>query len=102
MRVLGAGDIKLFSMIGSILTTEELFRCMAYSFATAGAGAAFFLLADKNRWQKLRYAGGYLLDILKTGKIESYRPPYEKESVLFAFSVPVLFGTAVALRLVRC
>ncbi len=102
MRVLGAGDIKLFSMIGSILTTEELFRCMAYSFAAAGAGAAFFLLADKNRWQKLRYAGGYLLDILKTGKIESYRPPYEKESVLFAFSVPVLFGTAVALRLVRC
>jgi len=73
MRVLGAGDIKLFSMIGSILTTEELFRCMAYSFAAAGAGAgagaAFFLLADKNRWQKLRYAGGYLLDILKTGKI---------------------------------
>ena len=102
MRVLGAGDIKLFSMIGSILTTEELFRCMAYSFAAAGAGAAFFVLAGKNPGLKMRFSGGYMLDIIKTGKIESYRPPYEKESVLFAFSVPVLFGTAVALRLVRC
>ena len=37
MHVLGAGDIKLFSMIGSILTTGELLQCMAYSFLTAGA-----------------------------------------------------------------
>lgn len=32
MRVLGAGDIKLFSMMGSILTIQELCKCIVYGF----------------------------------------------------------------------
>ena len=97
MRVLGAGDIKLFSMIGSILTTGELCRCMIYSFFAAGAGAVLFLFADQRRWQRLRYAVWYLCRFLKTGRLEPYQAPYEEERLVFAFSVPILFGTALAL-----
>lgn len=97
MRVLGAGDIKLFSMIGSMVTTAELFQCMAYSFLAAGFGAVLFLAVDKRKWQRLQYAKTYLLELLKTGKIKPYRSPYEKERLSFAFSVPILFGTAMAL-----
>mgnify|MGYP003293267058 CR=1 FL=1 len=32
MRALGAGDIKLFSMLGAFLTTEQILRIMAESF----------------------------------------------------------------------
>ncbi len=97
MRVLGAGDIKLFSMIGSLLTIWELFRCMVYGFLAAGAGAVLFLAADKRRWQRMQYGGRYLFEFLRTRQIKPYRPPYEEECFSFAFSVPVLFGVIMAL-----
>ena len=99
MRVLGAGDIKLFSMIGGILTIQELFAIMAYSFIAAGAGAGLYLVVDQQRRQKLYYAGRYLLDFVRTGKIEPYLPPFASESFSFALSVPVLFGAVYVLYL---
>ncbi len=99
MRVLGAGDIKLFSMIGGMLTIQELFAIMAYSFIAAGAGAGLYLVVDQQRRQKLYYAGRYLLDFVRTGKIEPYLPPFASESFSFALSVPVLFGAVYVLYL---
>ena len=97
MRVLGAGDIKLFSMLGSLLTFQELCRCLIYTFFVAGAGSILFLAADKRRWQRLQYAVWYLLLFLHSGKIKRYEPPYKSEQFSFAFSVPVLAGTIAAL-----
>lgn len=98
MRVLGAGDIKLFSMIGSILTTGELFRCMAYSFLAAGATSVLFLAADPERRLKMRHAIGYLFHTLRTGEIKPYPFSHEPGRYPFAFSVSILFGTAAALQ----
>lgn len=97
MRVLGAGDIKLFSMIGSILTIRELLRCMVCSFVFAAAGAVLFLAVDKKRWLRLRYGGKYLLEFLYTRQIKPYSPPYQEEAFSYAFSVPVLLGVLQAL-----
>ena len=97
MRVLGAGDIKLFSMIGGIVTTQELFRCMAYSFVAAGAGAVLFLAFDSDRRAKLLRAARYLLELPVTGRIVPYEHFCGKDSFSFAFAVPILFGTAAAL-----
>lgn len=97
MRVLGAGDIKLFSMIGSILTLGELCRCMAYSFIAAGAGSVLFLAADKESVKRLFFAAAYLRDCLRTGQVLPYRPPFSSDRLSFAFSVPVLFGAMLAL-----
>lgn len=102
MRVLGAGDIKLFSMIGSIVTTEELFRCMAYSFLLAAGAAVLFLAADAKRKQKIRCAVSYLFHMLRTGEIRSYPLSGEPGRYRFAFAVPVLFGTALALQFPLC
>lgn len=97
MRVLGAGDIKLFSMTGSILTIGKLFQCMAYSFLAAGVFAAFLLAADYNRRRTLAYAAEYLLDVLCTKKLKPYTVLDEEARAPFAFAVPVFFGTAAAL-----
>lgn len=102
MRVLGAGDIKLFSMIGSILTTEELLRCMAYSFLMAAGAAVLFLAADAKRRKKMRCALTYLLHMLRTGEIRPYPLSGEPGRYRFAFAVPVLFGTALALQFPLC
>ena len=97
MRVLGAGDIKLFSMIGGMLTIGELRRCMAYGFIAAGAGSVLFLAADEMRREHIFYAAGYLRDCLKEGRAIPYSPPNPLNRMSFAFSVPVLFGAALAL-----
>ena len=46
MRALGAGDIKLFSVVGSFITTEQLIKVMLYSFVIAailGVGKVLYL-----------------------------------------------------------
>lgn len=92
MRVLGAGDIKLFSMIGSILTIRELCRCMVYGFAAGGLMAVIFLAADHRRWERLKHGAKYLFHLAVKGQIEPYRPPVPGTGERFPFSVPILFG----------
>lgn len=97
MRVLGAGDIKLFSMTGSILTIRELCSCMIYSFLFTGAAAVLILAADPKRGERLKHSIQYLLLSLQKGEITAYRPPEGRRKEPFAFSVAILFGTAAAL-----
>lgn len=97
MRVLGAGDIKLFSMIGSIVTIQELGRCMFFGFAAGGFMALILLAADRRRWERLKYGGRYLAQMVLTGQLKPYVPPKTGEVYPFPFSVPILFGAIGAL-----
>lgn len=97
MRVLGAGDIKLFSMIGSIVTIQELCRCIVFAFAAGGLMAFFILAADRRRWERLKHGGRYLAQLVLTGRLEPYTPPETEEVSPFPFSVPILFGAIGAL-----
>ncbi|MBO5373506.1 MAG: prepilin peptidase [Lachnospiraceae bacterium] len=97
MRVLGAGDIKLFSMIGSILTIQELYRCMMIGFLASGIGAGFCLVFRKNWRLHLIHAVHYLYTLFKNKEVSSYIPLEEAETWKFAFSVPILFGVIGAL-----
>ncbi len=97
MRVLGAGDIKLFSMIGSILTIRELYRCMVYGFLAGGLMAAVFWLMNTKRRQSILHAGRYLYELLKTREFTAYQPLEGAETWKFAFSVPIVFGVIGAL-----
>lgn len=92
MRVLGAGDIKLFSMIGGILTIQELLLCIWYSFIIGGMVSLFCLLADKNRMVKLKCAFGYLLSAVGFRKIVPYELPESVPKSKMAFSIAVLLG----------
>ena len=48
LRALGAGDIKLFSMIGSIWNLKLLCYCMIFSFLTGAVFSLLKLLYQKN------------------------------------------------------
>lgn len=92
MHVLGAGDIKLFSMIGGILTIQELFLCIWYSFLAGGILSLFYLIKDKHRWKKLKYAWGYLLRVCREQKIVPYELPEEIPKSKMAFSIAIFLG----------
>ena len=69
--ILGAGDIKLFSVIGGFITFQGLVRCMVLSFA-AGALFAFLRMAASGTL-RVRLVSGirYLTDQLQ-GKFYTY------------------------------
>lgn len=92
MHVLGAGDIKLFSMIGGILTIEELFLCIWCSLAAGGILSLLYILADNHREEKLKYAWSYLVHMCIYQKVISYELPEGIPKSKMAFSLAVFLG----------
>lgn len=96
MRVLGAGDIKLFSMIGSMVTLQELYRSMVFGFVAGGLFALIVFWRDPYRWKRLFCAAEYLMGLLRDRQFRPYVPPGEK-ALTIPFAVPVCIGTVFAL-----
>lgn len=92
MHVLGAGDIKLFSMIGGILTIQELFLCVCYSVAAGGILSLLFIIADKHRRVKLKCAWNYLYSVCRYQKVMPYEPPEGIPESKMAFSLAIFLG----------
>ena len=90
-RMLGAGDIKLFSALGSIMGAEKIGICMVFSFVL-GAGISLLILIFYGDFhQRIQYFFKYLKDYLSTGKV---RPYYKREMTVenFHFTVPVFMS----------
>lgn len=91
IRALGAGDIKLFSVIGGFVTTEELWNCMLYSFVFAAVlslGKLFLLGNVKERiYQGLRYLG-----MLIQGELHAYPREYDNMENVIHFSLAIFLG----------
>lgn len=94
LGVLGAGDIKLFSVIGGFTDFETLIRCIIASFV-AGAGIALVrLIARRSVRESLWRAFGYL-QTLARGECYSYREVCPRENLMH-FSAAVLLGLIAA------
>lgn len=50
-RLIGAGDVKLFSAIGALFGYKFIINCMAYSFVIAGVFSIIYLLKSKKSSQ---------------------------------------------------
>lgn len=68
LRALGAGDIKLFSVTGSFLTTEQLIKVMLLSFliaAVIGIGKIVYLYCvhggKREKYTKIHFSVAILL-----------------------------------------
>lgn len=103
-KTLGAGDIKLFSMIGCFLSVEETIHCFCLSFFLAGVFSLIFLCQQKKLMKRLRYAGVYLYGCLQERKLKPYYPPGEEGEVMkrnssISFAVPILLSTLITIWL---
>lgn len=94
---LGAGDVKLFVMIGSFQKTGEMIAIMAGAFVI-GAGFSLIKLAvEKNGRERLWYFMSYLQDICRTGHFKIYGGELKQDYHTYCknkihFAVPVLFS----------
>lgn len=95
LRMLGAGDIKLFAAIGSIMGLEFVLYNMAYSFLAGGVIALGILTVNRNGAQRFRHLWRYLKSCFLTLSLQPYTNFEDKsDRAKFRFSYAVACGTA--------
>ncbi len=97
LRLLGAGDVKLFAAVGSVMGAGLVLRCMAYSMLSGGVIAVLFIAARKNAVERFKYLFTYLRLCFLTLKVCPYQDFEKKGSGLFRFSYAAASGTLIAL-----
>lgn len=94
---LGAGDVKLFVMIGCFYGAKDLAYIMAGAFVIGAVFSLGKLIAERNAKERFRYFFTYLYEVCGSGRIKRYDEERNqgdhtdcKNKIHFA--VPVLFS----------
>lgn len=87
---LGAGDIKLFSLLGGFLNFKELMWCMIFSFLFAAIFSFAKMLYHGMFFSGMKHALVYFYKLLQ-GDREAYQP-LSVEHGRIHFSLAILFG----------
>lgn len=95
--MLGAGDIKLFSAIGSIMGVTFVLNTLIYSFLMGGVISLTLMLTRKNLKPRLLFLFAHIKGCILTQSIQPY-PPFSEQSDMskFKFSYAIACGTIIA------
>jgi len=99
LRMLGAGDIKLFSSIGAIMGIRFMLAAFAYSFLAGGVIAIVIIIYRKNALSRFKYLIDYFKKIFIFMKVEKYQEFEEggKVNGLFRFSYAIAVGVILTI-----
>lgn len=89
---LGAGDIKLFSVVGAFLNFKMLMVSIGCSFVIGAVLSVLKLIQGGHMWQALSEGGSYLLH-RAMGRDEEF---HRDAASLIHFSLSILLGTICA------
>ena len=97
LRMLGAGDIKLFSAIGAVMGIRFISCVMAFSFLSGGVIALLLMLARRNFRQRFSYFFQYLKHCYLTRSFQPYTSFENRDGVNgFPFALAVACGSIIA------
>jgi Flp pilus assembly protein, protease CpaA len=98
LKMLGAGDIKLFCAIGSIIGIPFILHSMAYSFLCGGVMALIIMLVNKNFRERGRYLAAYIKACFLTRSLQSYADFNNKrDGAFFHFTYAIACGVLLAI-----
>jgi prepilin peptidase CpaA len=94
---LGAGDVKLFVMIGSFQAIGEFMAILAGAFVIGAGFSMMKLAAEKNGRERFRYFFSYLHEVWRTGHWRIYGEDLKQDYHTYCknkihFAVPILFS----------
>ncbi|MDT8718578.1 prepilin peptidase [Clostridium sp. 19966] len=96
IRIMGAGDIKLFSVIGIIGGVNFILNNMLFSFAAAGIISAFIMVIRKNFIKRIKYFFYYLIRFALSRKVVPYSDfKDDKRGDKFQFVYGIFIGTII-------
>ena len=97
MHALGAGDIKLFSVICSCIGLRNLTRVVLFSFLAGAVFSSVMLIRNKNLYSRIAYFSGYIRSALFTKSIPKYECESDGKQNYNHFSLPILIGYLIYL-----
>lgn len=98
LRMLGAGDVKLFGAVGAIMGYAFTVDSILYSFIFGGIIGVFYLIARKNAAKRLKYLLTYLKSCFLSFRLLDYSDFKDKgRGDSFRFSYAALPGTLLQL-----
>ncbi|MCI9149824.1 MAG: hypothetical protein HFI42_04890 [Lachnospiraceae bacterium] len=100
MRALGAGDIKLFSVVSGIWNLKVICYCMFFSFLAGALVSLGKLLFYKNLGARLRYFCYYVWLSLTEGHIGIYDRGISEKETIIHFSVAILIGFLISIGVI--
>jgi prepilin peptidase CpaA len=100
MRALGAGDIKLFSVVSGIWNLKVICYCMFFSFLAGALVSLGKLLFYKNLGARLRYFCYYVWLSLTERHIGIYDRGISEKETIIHFSVAILIGFLISIGVI--
>lgn len=97
IHVLGAGDIKLFSVIGGIWNFKILTVTIMISFLTAAGMSLGKMLYHHNLVSRLCIFGDYIRQALAAAQFSQY-PKSQGNQHIIHFSIAILIGYIIAME----
>jgi len=95
LRMFGAGDIKLLSVVVVSAGMEGAFTHLLYIFLTGAAMSLYKMIRYRNLRRRLCYLKTYLMTAAVTGEAGIYDTESRNKEILLPFAVPVLAGTVI-------
>ena len=95
-RAIGAGDIKLLSVVGCFIGPVKVMDCILYAIAIGGVLSLGKMLYRQNIIERFRYLFGYFHRRLQTGSYEPYcDDTKDKEEYAIHFSMAILISVVL-------
>lgn len=92
MHALGAGDIKLFSVIGSCIGLNGFVKVVLFSFAAGTVSSLLILIRNRNFYERIAYFFCYFKTALLTKSITKYYYESDEKKNYIHFSIAILTG----------
>lgn len=92
---LGAGDVKLFVMIGCFCTAKDTLFILAGAFVIGAGFSLLKLLSEHNGRERMRYFISYVSEVAQTGHWKQYGEDLTQDYQRYCrnkihFTIPVL------------
>lgn len=97
---LGAGDVKLFILIGSFYTVKEFMVVLTGAFVIGGGFSLIKLIAEHNGRERMQYFFSYLREVMQTREWKLYGEDLVQDYQMYCrnkihFAVPILFSVVL-------
>lgn len=95
LKMLGAGDIKLFCSMGALVGATNIMLTMAYSFLAGGVIAIIVMLYRKNLIMSIKYFLHYIRGCAMTVRFLEYDDLQSISNRKIHFTLCIALGTVV-------
>ena len=97
---LGAGDVKVFMMIGSFVKVRELLMILILSFVIGALCSLLKMLSEHNSRERMYYFLSYISDVARTRQWKMYGEHTVQDYKRYCrnkihFTIPILFSVAL-------